>query len=130
MDSTNTPGAQNAKWAPQMEHPQIIEMMDCWVLQERELGVLLSGEALRMKWTQFAELAGIPTKDHLSPSEGWLEKFEKCHNLQNIKRRGEAGSTDMETVEVERAHIQKIIHDGGCQPRDIYNMDKTGLFHQ
>ena len=35
-DSQHVPGALDAKRAHQMEHPQISDMMDLWVLQARE----------------------------------------------------------------------------------------------
>ncbi|CDO71465.1 hypothetical protein BN946_scf184909.g59 [Trametes cinnabarina] len=128
--SKGVPGAQDAKWAYQTEHPQISEMMNCWVIQAREAGVLLTGSVLRAKWTSFADRAGILKEDWLSLSEGWLEAFKARHGLRGIKRHGEAGSTELTTVEAERARIQQLIRDHGYQPRDIYNMDETGLFYQ
>ena len=129
-NSQRVPGALDAKRAHQTEHPQISDMMDLWVLQAREAGIVLTGAVLRSKWAKFAELAGVPLEDRLTLSEGWLHKFKKRHNLRDMKRHGEAASADVKTVEAERARIQKIIQDAGYQPRDIYNMDETGLFYQ
>ncbi len=128
--SAGMPGAQDARRIRQTEHPEVTEMMDLWVLQAREQGIILSGAVLRTKWKSFADRAGIPSDQQLSLSEGWLARFKDRHDLRSIKRHGEAGSVDPKTVAAERERIQKIIKEGGFQPRDIYNMDETGLFYQ
>ena len=108
-NSQRVPGAMDAKRAHQTEHPEISDMMDFWVLQAREAGIVLTGAVLRSKWTRFADLAGVPAEDRLTLSDGWLAKFKKRHNLCDMKCHGEAASTDVKTVEVERARIKKII---------------------
>jgi hypothetical protein len=35
----------------------------------------------------------------------------------------------IETVEGERQRIQELIKTYGYEPRDIFNMDETGLFY-
>ncbi len=74
--------------------------------------------------------AGIPSDKQLSLSEGWLARLKDRHDLRSIKRHREAASVDAKTVAAEREHIHKIIKERGFQPRDIYNMDETGLFYQ
>jgi hypothetical protein len=49
--------------------------------------------------------------------------------LRELKRHGEAASTDPAAIAAERVRIQAIIEDGGYQLGDIFNMDETGLFY-
>jgi cupin superfamily acireductone dioxygenase involved in methionine salvage len=49
--------------------------------------------------------------------------------LREFKRHGDTASSDTETIEAERKHIQELIEKYGYQLRDIFNMDETGLFY-
>ncbi|CDO68936.1 hypothetical protein BN946_scf185000.g79 [Trametes cinnabarina] len=129
-EGASVPGVQDAKRAPQTEHPKVTQLMDAWVTQARQAGILLTGEVLRTKWKSFADRVGVPAEERLSLSEGWLNRLKDRHGLCGIKRHGEAGSVETRTVEEERARIQKLIRNRGYRPCDIYNMDETGLFYQ
>ena len=89
----------------------------------------LTGEVLWQKWTNFADLMGIPMDERLQLSEGWLTRFKQRHGLKERKRHGEAASADLQTVEKERQRIQDIIGEGRYKLKDIFNMDETGLFY-
>lgn len=104
-------------------------MMDLWVSKAMNDNLLLTGEVLRQKWTTFANLVGIPEDERLNLSEGWLTSFKKRNGLKEMKRHGEAASSRAETVERERKRIQELIRKWGYEPRDIFNMDETGLFY-
>ena len=104
-------------------------MMDLWVSKAMGDGILLTGDVLRQKWTKFADLAGIPLDERLSLSNGWLALYKGRNGLKELKRHGEAGSADSETVERERERIQELIKKCGYKLRDIFNMDETGLFY-
>lgn len=84
-------------------------MMDLWVLKALNDGIHLTGEVLRQKWYQFADLVEIPKDERLNLSDGWLTRFKTCHNLQNFKCHGEAGSINPEVLEMERKQIQQLI---------------------
>ena len=118
-----------AKRVRQTEHPEISEMMFLWVLKAMGDGILLTGEVFRQKWSTFADLAGILEDDRLNLSNGWLDCFKEQNGLKQHKRHGEAASASQQTVEQERKRIQELIKEAGYELRDIYNMDKTGLFY-
>ena len=120
---------RTAKRTRQMEHPKISEMMDLWVSKAMADGVLLTGEVLRQKWSSFADLDGVPEDERLKLSNGWLARFKQRNGLREMKRYGEAGSAKPETVEYERRRIQDLIREAGYEPRNIYNMDETGLLY-
>ena len=119
----------SAKRIRQTQHPEITDMMNLWVSQAMRDGLMPTGEVLRQKWTQFADLAGIPADERLQLSNGWLDRFKARHNLKEFKRHGEASSVGEEMVEKERERIQTLIKEGAYKPQDIFNMDETGLFY-
>jgi hypothetical protein len=118
-----------AKHVRQTQHPQVTEMLDLWVSQAMRSGIILMGEVLHQKWTAFADLVGVPEEDRLKLSDGWLGKFKTRNGLREFKRHGDAASSDAETIEAERKHIQELIKEYGYKLQDIFNMDETGLFY-
>ena len=56
-------------------------------------------------------------------------RFKDRTNLKQLKRHGEAGSADPETVERERQCVRELIKRYGYEPKDIFNMDETGFFY-
>ncbi|OAD71747.1 Homeodomain-like DNA binding domain-containing transcription factor, partial [Phycomyces blakesleeanus NRRL 1555(-)] len=60
-------------------------------------------------------------------SQGWMEKFGKRHYIKMNRIHGEAGSTDIESLQIDKAAIkEKIEAYSAC---DIYNFDETVLFY-
>jgi hypothetical protein len=104
-------------------------MMELWVAKAMEAHILLTGEVLRQKWKQFADLVGIPDDERLNLSEGWLTWFKDRNGLKERRRHGEAASADPEHIAQERQRVQKLIQEYGYHLRDIFNMDETGLFY-
>lgn len=102
--------------------------MDLWVEKAMHNGIIVTGEVLRAKWRRFEELAGIPQDDWLSLSGGWMDSLKAWNGLKQMKRHGEAASASIEDAEADRERVKKILKDGGYAPRDIFNMDETGLF--
>lgn len=52
--------------------------------------------------------------------KGWLEMFKKCHNLHNIKLRGE--STNADAIAAKKK-LKEFI-----RPEHVLNVDETGLY--
>lgn len=118
-----------AKRARQTEHPEVTEMLDLWITKVMGDGIALTGEVLRQKWTVFADMVGVPDDERLNLSEGWLTSFKARHGLKDLKCHGEAGSAVATDVERERKRIKEWIAASGYAPKDIFNMDETGLFY-
>ncbi|OAD79390.1 Homeodomain-like DNA binding domain-containing transcription factor, partial [Phycomyces blakesleeanus NRRL 1555(-)] len=60
-------------------------------------------------------------------SQGWMEKFGKRHCIKMNRIHGEADSTDIESLQIDKAAIkEKIERYSAC---DIYNFDETALFY-
>ena len=89
----------------------------------------LCHKVLRQKWHKFADLEGIPQDERLTLSEGWLTSFKWQCGLKEFRTHSEAGSVDPAMVEIECERIRKLIQKYGYRLKDIFNMDKTGLFY-
>lgn len=118
-----------AKRPCQTEHPAIDEMMRHWVSVAMSQKINITGEAIRQKWTKFADLTGVPADERLSLSDGWLTRFKARNGLKHVTRHGEAGSAEPGTAESERKRMRKLIKELGYAAKDIFNMDETGLFY-
>lgn len=119
-----------SKRVKQVQHPEVDEMLELWITKALGDGVAsLSGEIIRQKWIHFADLVGVPDDERLSLSDGWLTRFKRRCGLKEYRHHGEAGSTNPETVAVERERIRDIIQEGKYELKDIFNMDETGLFY-
>lgn len=112
----------------QVEHPLVDEMLELWIAKAMRDRVHLTGEIIREKWRRFAELSSIPEEEQLGLSEGWLTALKKRCGLKELKRHGEADSADPADIEADRKRIQELILHEGYAPKDIFNMDETGLF--
>ncbi len=104
-------------------------MLELWVAQAMHDDILLTGDIIRQKWTRFADMAGIPQDDRLSLSEGWLTSFKRRNGLKEVRKHGEAGSVNLQDVEQERVRVQNLLEAMGYRPKDIFNMDETGMFY-
>ena len=63
-------------------------------------------------------------------SKGWIYRFMRRHNLKNRLMNGEAGSAEVDTADVQNQlkEVKEALR--GYEPRDIYNMDETGLYYR
>ena len=119
---------QKVKRTKQTEHPKVNEMLELWIAKAMHDRVILTGDVIRQKWIQFADMIGISVNERLNLSDGWLASLKKRCGLKEFKRHGEAASALDEDIEKETLRILEIIERGGWKLRDIFNMDETGLF--
>ncbi|KAH9042418.1 hypothetical protein EDB84DRAFT_1587355 [Lactarius hengduanensis] len=102
-----------AKHVRLTQHPEVTEMLELWIMKACEDGLLLTGEVLCHKWKQFADMCSVPRDEYLTL----------------MKRHGEPASARPEVIKKERQQIHNIIERSGLEARDIFNMDKMGLFY-
>ena len=96
--SCNGATMRNAKRAWQMQHLEVTEMLDLWVLKAMHDKILLTGDVLRAKWKQFADIAGVPDDEWLELSEGWLTRLVIClARLQAVSQPGQASGSQAES---------------------------------
>ena len=68
--------APSTKCVRTTQHPEITEMLDIWVTMACEDGLLLTGDTIRQKWRQFANMGDIPQDEQVTLSKGWLSKYK------------------------------------------------------
>ncbi|KNF04227.1 hypothetical protein PSTG_02577 [Puccinia striiformis f. sp. tritici PST-78] len=110
-----------------LAYPKVEAALSEWMTQAIHYGIPVSGEILKENWREFAWLDGIPSEEWLKLSSGWLESFKNQHQICAFWMHGEAASVDITVVESEIIRMQEITKD--YELKDIFNMDKTGLFY-
>ncbi|XP_053378909.1 tigger transposable element-derived protein 4-like [Mercenaria mercenaria] len=85
--------------------------------------VPVSGPLLMEKAMIFASDLG---NTQFKGSQGWLQSFVKRNNITFGTMTGERGDVSTTTVEEWKEKLPTICRD--YQPKDIFNMDETGLF--
>ena len=64
--------------------------------------------------------------DEFTASNGWLSRFKTRYGISLRHLHGEAASVDVGVVAMAREELKKTLSK--YSPRDIYNIDETGLF--
>ena len=59
-------------------------------------------------------------------SQGWIEGFKDRNGIRKRKQYGEAASVNTEGAEDRMIELWEIV--APYPPKDVYNMDETGLF--
>jgi hypothetical protein len=98
-----------------------------WILQRQGNGVIMTWSLIQAKARVFADQLNLSESQRPTFSDGWLEKFLERHGLRTVKMSGESGSADVAAIEAALPDLQAIIQS--YAPRDVFNMDETGLFY-
>ena len=98
------------------------EALLLWFIGKRDKGIPFSGPLLHSKAIDLANMVGLPP-----PTMGFIDKFKQRHEIVFKKLHGEAANADcVGKEEWLAANLHKI---SSFNPRDVYNMDETGLFY-
>ena len=93
-----------------------------WFQDASARRIHLSGPLIKERALKFAEELKIDT---FKASNGWLDGFMKRHNIVFKTMSGERGDVDI-VVEDWKSKLHELCQ--GYDPKDIFNMDKTGVF--
>jgi len=87
----------------------------------------ISGELIREKPKLLYKLiyptGGVPV---LEFSNWLLDGLKTSHGIRQFNRHRESGSADMNAIAQQRPEIIKLL--ASYEYKDIYNMDKTGMY--
>jgi hypothetical protein len=93
-----------------------------WFIHVRALGLPLSGPLIQGKAKEVARDMGI---EDFKASNGWLEAFQKRHNVSLKAISGESHDVNPATVEEWLERLPSLL--AGFEPKDVFNCDETGL---
>lgn len=67
-------------------------------------------------------------EDEYDYSEGWLQKFKKCHGIKYLNLCDEKASANPQTIENYIDEYSKIVFNENFSPEQIHNADETVLY--
>jgi hypothetical protein len=83
----------------------------------------VDGNILREKAKKIAARLNI---ENFAASNGWITQFKERHGLVYKMLASKSAAVDTETTELWLKRLPTLLE--GYEPRDIYNVDETGLF--
>nr|XP_028576556.1 tigger transposable element-derived protein 1-like isoform X1 [Podarcis muralis] len=93
------------------------------LIQEKALSLF---EDLKRKKAEKGDASAVGMG--FKASKGWFDRFKRRAYLHNVKLRGEVATADTAVASTYPTHFQEIIEEGRYHPKQIFNMDETGLF--
>ena len=104
-------------------------LLEIWIKDQRDKRAPLTGKIIQNKALSLHEAV---KKDKnlvgtFNASNGWFENFKKRCGLKNVCLAGEAASADTEAASNYLITFREIISKGGYSPKQVYNVDETGL---
>lgn len=93
-----------------------------WFQDATSRRVSISGPLIQRQALKFASELKVDT---FHASNGWLSSFLKRHNNMFWAINGESGDVSKSVVEEWKSKLPTIC--AGFEPKDIFNMDETGL---
>ena len=119
------PNALSSKWPRIVTRPDVERALFLWHKHMEEKGEIVNGPMFVAKREWFEMLFDVPENERLIGS-GWVPSFCKAYKIKERRRHGEAGSVDLDAVEVERTRVQGLLLQ--YAPKDRFNFDETSLF--
>ncbi|XP_076035908.1 uncharacterized protein LOC143021925 isoform X5 [Oratosquilla oratoria] len=68
------------------------------------------------------------TLETFTASRGWFQRFRERAGLHNVTMSGEAASADEEAASAFPAFFKTRVEEGGFTPKQVFNINETGLF--
>ena len=109
----------------EVKFPELEAALTLWVEGCEAQLQPVTGLLIIVKAEKLSTALGLPG-DSLRFSNGWVDKFKKCHALQHNQSHGEAGSVDLTSVREERMRMQHELQ--GWDLNDVFNADETSFF--
>lgn len=123
MENWNQKNRKCRKRVRTAEYPAVDDCVLKWFKQARDQVIPLSGTIIRAKAEEFAEKLDI--RD-FKASTGWFSGFKDRNAISFRNVCGESESVSSSLVDKWQVDLKKIIEN--YQPKNIFNVDETGLF--
>ena len=101
------------------------DLMWQWFQKLRSQMIPVSGPMMQEKALAISQQLNL---SDFKASTGWLRSFKQRHNINGARICGESGSVDVGVVTDWQEKLPSITE--GYAPRDIYNMDESGVFYR
>ncbi|XP_070256816.1 tigger transposable element-derived protein 1-like [Myotis yumanensis] len=136
-----------------LDHVKGSAPMKSTVITEQRSGLMIEMERLLVLWLDDQHQRRIPVslmliqeqakrlfealkkekgdgseREEFVASKGWLMRFQAPGNLHNLKVPGQAASGDAKAAGDFPSALAEIIREGGYCDKQVFNVDKTGLF--
>ena len=90
---------------------------------------IITGDILRAQAHQiWNRLPQYNEEEEPKWSNGWLDRFKKLYNIKEYKQHGEGASAEVNMPSAIQQMNNLRFECLNYHPRDIFNMDETGLF--
>ena len=96
-----------------------------WFTTARAKNIPVSGRMIQEQARLYAAELG---HEGFSGSNGWLDRWQKRHNVRMATLSGEAADVSESVIEDWSRRLESVCN--GYQLRDIFNADETGLFYR
>ena len=108
------------------------KMVYTWMSHRKHQGLSATYDDTKRKALEVYEHLKNKEEDKSSvpdftASTGWFYKFKSRFGFHNVKKAGEAKSADEEAAASYPLKLKEIIEEGGYRPKQVFNMDETGL---
>ena len=130
--STGRPGSLylRKKRDPNMEKME--SLLIAWIEDRVQRHMPISKALIKDKastlWDDVRQEDGEDLDASFQASNGWFWRFKRRANLHNISLCGEAASADLEAAQRFPASFLRLVEDAGYHPKQVFNIDETGLF--
>lgn len=114
---------QGRKRVREPDNPDVDSCVLKWFKQARDKKIPVSGTIMRVKAEQFANELD---KHNFKASTGWLDGFKERNNISFKSICGESSAVNKCDADQWKKDLQEMIADR--DPKDIFNVDETGLF--
>ncbi len=106
---------------------KFLQVNDClwkWYVLCRNSNIPVSGPMLQEEALIIAKQLGEDAAD-FTASNVWLDRWKKRYNIIQMNAVGEEGDVSEETMTSWDERVRELVR--GYQPKDVWNMDETGL---
>ena len=94
-----------------------------WIRTKRQQKSPINGQVIKAKAMEFSKALNM---QNFKVNNGFVSRFVKRHGLKFESKCGESESVNENIVSQWKASLKDKYN--GFEPKDVYNMDETGLF--